>query len=202
MSSRDATIKQGGSEGSAVNKLQNTSAIGKNRKPPTQTISGGLGPSDFSNAEPMSSPTNRGDADDSDDDSVDSLDNNNGGFDVVNPLFEHAGGNDGRFRGTSFSNSARSLTFSSFRTGKTPIGRVSVSVFMVNGLKSNRSAEARVRFSLNGYTDFTDKTKRMFELMHYPLEGSESLPSELSIEVNDVDTDSFWGAGYECCCSL
>lgn len=199
MTSVDATIKQGGAEGSAVNKVMDrTSTIGKNRRPPSQGITGGL---DATTPHESLGDPDKIQMGEQDGDSSGEEDEE---FDVVNPLFEHAGGESQRYPAEADLLLAPEVApwhvrlFRGLReTTKVPDGRLSVSVLHVNGLKN--AGDARIRFSLNGQVDWSDHTKKMFDLPHYkaPSLGvgeSLSASSELIVEINDSETDSFWGS--------
>ena len=186
------TIKQGGSHGSALKRLEKTSSIGKNRRPPHQNIAG-LESSQESSEGDSSGKAQLLASDDSDGDSDEE-------FQIINPIYEHAGGSSGRFRAdTSVPPPTAVLGrfFSKVKDRlKAPDGTLSVSVLNVTGLPN--SAEARIRFSLNGQVDWSDSTKKMFQLSHFKSSPSKASlgisPLELNIEVNHSITDSFWGS--------
>jgi len=227
-----ATMKQGGAQGSALERLNKASAIKKNRSPasngdiPLPSPTHSTGEADY---EPNFSRADDDEATDggagdqkiSFDDmftQVDSEDEDE--FDIVNPLYEHAGGG-GRFRtgtlrpqevGYSIKRFAGMFKFKS----KTPTGRVEIVPIKATGLasptKSGNSFSVRVRASINGQSASTPpgactpgpnpefQKFSALSVLYFKADTDPDDPlqtqdvGELQIEVNDAADDSFIGA--------
>ena len=218
-----ATIKQGGAQGSALDRLNKASAIKKNRNeavsPPTLSR-------ENSERDAISTSIQLEEDIDSagqitfDDMFTQADSDDEGEFDIVNPLYEHAG-SGGRFRtGTlrppEIGLSVQRITTLFKSKSRTPTGRVEFLPIKAEGLSSptrtGNALSVRVRASLNGCSAATGpgtcssgaapkfSSSARLTIWYYKAEVDPSDPlqtqdiGELQIEINDVSDDSFVGA--------
>lgn len=211
-----ATMKQGGSQGSAVDRLQRARSIRVKTPNSAHSAYEMDDTKSVASQEAESTTTTTPVAFDDFYSQVDSEDE--GEFDMVNPLYSHSGEETSSLYQSGVARPR--ISFLSLERVKrwaaehrAPIGRVHFTPIAAEGLstptRSGAAIEARIRISINGQTSALEKGPKganlkfdpklhSLDVLYYKMEEGGELKMEdeceLQVELNDVSDDSFIGA--------